>query len=273
MATISGYIDQVHYVREQLLKYRNALIAVAHTHSSGAEISSSYDVWINLCLVTMKIRPAFLIRWTDYIDPDIFRRIMEILCNYRDNLRTIDLDYRLLFLNTAQGIIVTTYYSYYRSGLNKWYGAWRATGGSASEARELLNVILGYPKETDLDIGDDQRFIIYSGTYGIQPRILFAGRYSTAASRDDLYKLYLRIVQGTHLYDSDAQIYISDSAGLLYSNVAAPPNSISTIKNRNISEVERNRYTAFINSGDRQTENWNTDFDRVFELGYLYKST
>ena len=119
------YLQQVSRIRHNLNRYRSDFLSLSYINSTECQIDSIYDIWINLCLITSKIRPAFMIKWSDYLDPQVFKRIIQLLINYRDSLDDSDIDYRLLFLPDSQGIIITTYYTYYKQNLYSIYAKYK----------------------------------------------------------------------------------------------------------------------------------------------------
>lgn len=276
----SEYLAQVSRIRNLLRFYRESFLTLSYIDGTGNYSESAYDIWINLCLITSKVRPAFLIQWIDYMDPEVYKKIIRLLVHYRDNLNSTDLDYRLLFLTDPQGIIVTTYYTYYKNGLRDLYAQY-----VRSHDDLLLGLILGYPAagEIALQPGDLEyleqdrqppgRYIysIYAITYGSGPREIMSNIYRTVDARQRLNDFFLKIMETVKLYDSDTQILVSDTQQITDPRIVR--DNIYIERPRQYSKPSSSdikRRDDFIKSPDREKENWNTDFDRIFELGYIY---
>jgi hypothetical protein len=275
------YLAQVSRIRHHLQCYRSNFLSLAYIDGIGHEADSAYDIWINLCLITSKVRPAFLVQWIDYLDPEIYIKIIKLLKDYSNTLDPRDLDYRLLFLTDPQGIIITTYYTYYKNNLHNIYANYLQSDHDDT----LLGNILGYPAagENSLQSGDKEYFAqnqqppnrhtygIYITTYGAGSKMIMINIYRSSEARTRLNNLFLQITETIKLYDPDSIITVEDSQSVIDPRISQ--GQIHRYKSRssiNISECQRNTYNKFINSSERIQENWNTEFDRIFELGYLY---
>lgn len=323
----SEYLSQVSRIRNLLRFYRENFLALSYIDGTGNYVESAYDIWINLCLITSKVRPAFLVQCVDYMDPEVYQKIMRLLVHYRDNLTASlqpgspmgiigDVDYRLLFLTDPQGIIVTTYYTYYKNGLCDLYARYIRSHDDLS-----LALILGYPYDTfrvsrrletislevvggenivqsgdkeyiepqankmhryherisDYKQGDASHllgrhiFTIYAITYGSGSREIMRNIYTTIESRNRLNDFLIKIIETVKLYDSDTKILVSDTQQITDKRISK--DNIYIERQRLKSKVSSSDIKCrddFIKSSDREKENWNTEFDRIFELGYIY---
>lgn len=303
----SDYIQQVARIRQHLNHYRGSFLSLNYISGDRIPIDSAYNIWANLCLITSKVRPAFLVQWIDYMDPSIYQRTMELLVKYRDTLDDRDIDYRLLFLTDPQGIIVTTYYTYYKQNLRNIYAKYITSyhdninlvkGAKLlppEDSGSLLGIILGYPAigglefhKEDLEfLNKNQQplstsgcqvessilpnryiFSIFIVTFGSGVRQILANIYRSQNSRIKLYELYKKISDTMKIYDPESIVIIEDTQGSLISpNETLQPNDFIRI---DVSKEDIILHQAFIDSPDRKEENWNNEFDRIFELGYLY---
>lgn len=288
----SEYLAQVSRIRNLLRFYRDSFLTLSYVDGTGNYVESAYDIWINLCLITSKVRPAFLVQWVDYMDPEVYQKIMRLLVHYRDNLSADDVDYRLLFLTDPQGIIVTTYYTYYRSGLRDLYSQY-----IRSHDDVLLGLILGYPAAGEISLQpgflkyiEENRpppakempgqpevvsgryvFCIYAITYGSGAREIMSNIYRTDEARQRLNDFLFKIIETVKLYDSETQILISDTQQITDQRISRDNIYIERPRQySNPSSSDIKLRDDFIKSPDREKENWNTDFDRIFELGYIY---
>ena len=276
-------VEQMTRIREHLSKYYKLFMDISYIDGAGNIRDSCYDIWINLCLTTSKVRPAFMVQWVDYIDPSVFEQVMSVLTSYRDNLEDRDIDYRLLFITDSQGVIVTTYYTYYKNNLNKLISDYsRAVNGTR---HHLLGLILGYPAagEITLHPGDfeyldrDEQppgrhtFSLFVSPLDAATVQIFGNVYRTPSSRSLLYEFYNKVVPAINVYDPQSKVLVEDSQGSL-----VPPDSTYDDSTYDDStyvlptpEMEEKYYT-YINSPERSLQNWNTDFDRIFEIGFFY---
>lgn len=316
------YLTQVSRIRYYLQKYRNNFLSLSYIDGTGHIVDSAYDIWVNLCLITSKVRPAFLIQWTDYINPTIYDKIMKLLINYRDDLDYRDIDYRLLFLTDPRGIIVTTYYSYYKVGfvldsriitVRELYARYLL---SNRHDLNILDNILGYPttgKYLSKDNPNSNIYSIYVTVSGSNALPILTNIYYTntinkepnqtndvftpsmyiedMSSKDEhsfnisninkisneksrilLNDLYLKISETVKLYDLDAKITIFDSQPIDDIRISSDNYHIEfTNKEKaKVTKYDKTIYEEFIKSTDRTNENWNTEFDKIFELGYIY---
>lgn len=273
----SDYIQQVARIRQHLTQYKNAFLSLTYVNGVGAISESAYDIWVNLCLITSKIRPAFMIQWVDYLESDTYYKIMNLLVNYRDALDPVDIDYRLLFLTDPQGIIVTTYYSFYKTGLRSLYQQYIDSDRDVT----LLGKILGYPAagEHKLLPGEQEYFKLNQQppgrhTYSIRTgknQTILANIYRTPETRARLNDLFITIRDIMKLYDPNAIILVEDSQTPIDPRITAKdiyiPYKILMI---DLSETRTSQYELFINAPERLVENWNNEFDRIFEIGYIY---
>lgn len=284
---IPQYLIQVSRIRNLLRFYRDSFLSLSYIDGTGYQTDSAYDIWINLCLITSKTRPAFLVQWIDYMDPTVYEKIMSLLVHYRDNLEPDDIDYRLLFLidPSGQGVIVTTYYSYYKDGIRDLYSKYLQSDSDDI----LLGLILGFPaageitlqpgemEYIDRDIQPPGRhaFTIYAKPDGFNPIDIMANIYRTAEARNRLNEFALKIIETVKIYDPETVILISDTQPITDTRI--------TLKNILLeqeadeedtqikSEDDITQYDADSNDqDDYKSKNWNTEFDRIFELGYIY---
>ena len=273
-------VEQMIRIRQHLSSYRAWFMDIPHIDGAGGVRESCYDIWINLCLITSKVRPAFMVQWVDYIDPTVFERIMFVLTNYRDNLDNQDIDYRLLFITDSQGVIVTTYYNYYKNNLHKLLSNYSQADHDGRQL--LLGLILGYPAagEITLHPGDLEyidrdvqppgrhTFSLFVSVPNSETTQIFANVYRTPSSRTLLYEFYNKVVSAVNVYDPDSKVLVEDSDGSL-----VPPDSTYQETPSNyvpITPEMDEKYQTYINSPDRALQNWNTDFDGIFEIGYFY---
>lgn len=288
MYVTSDYTEQVSRIRHHLQQYRGAFLSLTYIDGTGREVNSAYDIWINLCLITSKVRPAFMVQWVDYMNPSIYVKIMKLLVHYRDRLDQRDLDYRLLLLTGRQGIIVTTYYSYYknmhltntcnsnnicaRTTLRDLYAQYISSDYDIF----ILGNILGYPAAGESSASSDEKYIysIYVTPYGIvSPTSLdiMTNIYTTKEARGRLNNLFVQVNASVKLYDPDAIITVQDCQQITDPRI--PKDKIHINRERRqaeISPIDEANYKTFIHSLDRKTEIWSDGFDRVFELGYIY---
>lgn len=289
----ASYTDQVSRIRHHLQQYRGSFLSLAYIDSTGSEIGSSYDIWINLCLITSKVRPSFIIKWTNYLDPNIYIQIMRLLVHYRDTLDSRDLDYRLLFLTDRNGIIVTTYYSYYKHAfvsdpivpdtqnpsVRNLYAQYRSSDFDAT----ILDSILGYPAAGDSIISSHHNGTSGGHSYsihvippGVAPRSstslnIMTNTYMTSDARDRLNSLFLKIEATVKLYDSHTIVTVSDSQKITDPRISEEKLFVYRPRRQvEVSSTDAANHKAFIESHDRSMETWNDSFDHAFEIGYIY---
>lgn len=285
----SEYSTQVARIRNLLQLYRESFLSLNYVDGTGHLIDSAYDIWINLCLIISKTRPAFLVKWSDYMSPSIYQKIMRLLVHYRDNIIPQDLDYKLLFLTDHQGIIVTTYYSYYKRNFRDIYANYLFNGKLAQNfvdaklsddsdtCEKLLCMILGFPAgesgesivKENLETKHPQyRYTIYAKIDGIDAKPIMTNIYRTLDSRKNLNELVPKIKDVIKLYDNDSIITTFDTQST--DNLYLKDTHILHRDISNISDKEKKRYDDFIDFSQHKDENWNTEFDRIFEQGYVY---
>lgn len=277
MSTIyvsNEYLQRAARIRNHLNTYRKEFLSLSYIDGSGMYSQSCYDIWVNLCLLTSKIRPAFMVQSIDYMDPDTYDTILKLLKNYRDDLSPEDIDYRLLFITNPQGIIVTTYYTFYKGGLRNLYQQY--------VGNILLGKILGYPAagEDEPKSGDIEylergeqppgryTYSIYAITPGSNPSQIMVNIYRTSESRKKLNDLTVLIKETMKIYDPQCIISVDDTQ-----NLTEVSKDNSLLQQAEVSEDQRQKYKEFINDPRRKQENWNDEFDRVFEMGYMYYQT
>lgn len=273
-------VQQMFRIRQYLGRYHNSFFSLSYIDGTGKYIDSSYDIWVNLCLITSKVRPSFMIQWIDYLDPKIFERIMNLLLHYRDNLDPRDIDYRLLFITDRQGVIVTTYYTYYKNNLSKIITDYSISTGDSSES--LLGLILGYPAAGEILLTPDDNeylynneqppgrysFSLYISSYRLGTKHFFGNIYRTSQSRNKLYEFYKRVVMAIKVYDPESLVLVDDSQGsLVPSNIVYHPSPIDTIE---VTPDMETQYQTYIKDPLLLEKNWNDYFDRIFETGYRY---
>lgn len=254
----STHIQQFQRVRNYLQSYRDRFLNYNYIDGTGA-YTSAYPIWINLGLITSKVRPAFMIQWVNFLYPADYEAIMQLLTAYRDDS---SLDNRLYFITMSQGILVTTYYTYFKRGL--------FTRDLTNEVE--LGSILGYPSTGEhqpIDHPNRYGFGIYVKLTGLDAEQLVGVVYRENASRQRLYDWYRQIKTAVKVYDPEAMVMVEDEQGSL---VSAAETYISEYKRRlHISDTEEQIYQEYITSPDRLLENWNNEFDTVFRLGYNYR--
>jgi len=271
-------VHQQSRIKHHLIQYRDKFLNLGYIDGTGYKVSSAYDIWINLCLITSKVRPAFMVQWVDYLDHRVFEYIMGLLTNYRDGISLEDVDYRLLFITDPQGVIVTTYYSYYKNKLREDYSDYFAS----SYDNLLLGIILGYPAAGEIELQPEDMkyfnnnkqppgrymFSIYGSVRGSGQQQIMGNIYRTSQSRNKLYEFYKHIVDVMKVYDPNAIIVVSDSQGSLlspeFTYVRTTPESV------NVTKEMQQSYDNYIENPERKRTNWNTDFDSIFEIGYMY---
>jgi len=275
-------VQQMTRIRQHLNQFHSAFLSISYINGTGKLVDSAYDIWINLCLITSKVRPAFMIQWVDYLNPKVFEYIMALLVNYRDSLDDRDIDYRLLFITDRQGVIVTTYYSYYKNNLRETIADYSTSQGVRSNL--LLGLILGYPAagEITLEPGDMEYlnrneqppgryiFSLFIVTYGSGTQQFLANIYRTDSSRNKLYEFYNRVVTAIKVYDPESLVLVEDSQGSLVTSNATYRQS--PIKLMKITPELEKAYQSYIKDQARLEKNWNNDFDRIFEIGYEYNN-
>jgi hypothetical protein len=275
----SVHIQQSNRVRNHLQRCRDQFLTYNYIDGSGFN-RSAYPIWVNLCLITSKVRPAFMIQWVDFLDSQDYENILHLLRKYRDSLHRDDLDYRLYFITDSQGIIVTTYYTYFKRDLKHLHDEYLETTGGSREI--LLGRILGYPSAGEnILTRDEERYIdrglqppgrysfnVYVKIPGLTSDQIIGMIYRSSESREKLYSFSNRIRNALKVYDPEAQVKILDDQGSLVSDSETyfPEERLSI----EISEMMEQKYQEFINSSDRIYENWNDEFDHIFTMGYRY---
>ncbi|CAH6420621.1 Hypothetical protein HVR_LOCUS1239 [uncultured virus] len=256
-------------IMDLLIKFRDECV-----NKIDCVENASDDLTTRSGYSSMKISTA---RSTFEIEPNSIHR--GIKDTTADPLDLTDLNYRLLFLTDSQGVIVTTYYTFYKQGLYKTYAEYLRN----DRDDYYLGKILGYPASGEIELySGDMKYIerdeqtpgrygfsIYAITYGSGYRQILANIYRSTRSREALYDLYRKIVEALKIYDSDSEVLIEDEQGsLLSSNKTIP--EIETVKMKIIKEQEEER-DKFINDLKLVSKNWNTEFDRIFEQGFFYR--
>lgn len=285
----SAHIQQSNRVRDRIQQIRDRFLTYTYLNNRGIHVSA-YPIWANLCLITSKVRPAFLIRWEDFLQLEDYRQIMNLLLAYRDSLSLTDLDYRLYFITDRTGIIVTTYYTYYKRHLDTVITQYLTFGtqniesptqdlssgtqdiGSGTQdlssgTQDIgsgISPILGYPILED----GTYRFGIYAKHYGLDSEQLLETRYESPDVRPQLYNLYTLIQKTMHLYDPEVRITVEDEMGPQVSDLELYIPESKT--HGEITETMYEQYQINLQSPDRLSENWNNDFDAVFSIGYNY---
>jgi hypothetical protein len=232
-----------------------------------------------------------MIQWTNYLDPNIYDQIMRLLVHYRDTLDSRDLDYRLLFLTARTGIIVTTYYSYYKQAfisdtqnpsIRNLYAQYKSSDFDAT----ILDSILGHPAVGDSIISSNilqhnetsgqHSYSIHVIPPGVAPRSatslnIMTNSYMTPDSRERLNSLFLKIEATVKLYDPHALVTVSDSQKITDPRITDEKLFVYRPRRQiEVSPSDAANHRVFIKSHDRSREIWNDSFDHAFEIGYIY---
>lgn len=143
------------------------------------------DIWCNLYLTIVGLRPSFMVQWIDYINSYDYIFIMKTLCDFRDILKCLRDTVDLLFITIDQGVIITTYNYFYDNNGWKYFSDYSETRSNNS-----LGKILGYPGNNEFE--NSEKFITIAIKYLDDTEDIMSIIYMTTETRSQIYDMFYK---------------------------------------------------------------------------------